>query len=86
MSEKNQAETVPWPGVHCTSTPEDHCITCSDAALAACVIEVNFALARVTTEGQTTEVDISLVDQVAVGDHLLIHGGVAIARLPAAEH
>jgi hydrogenase maturation factor len=27
------------------------------------------------------EVDISLVDDIAPGDHVLIHGGVAIGKL-----
>lgn len=85
MNEKSQFETLPWRDAACTVAAAEHCITCSDAALSACVIEVNLFLARVTVEGQTTEVDISLVDEVAVGDHLLIHGGVALAHLPAAE-
>ena len=59
------------------------CITCSDEALPAMVMQVDqeTGLALVAIGGHTEEVDISLVDAVAPGDSLLVHGGVAIARL-----
>jgi len=60
-----------------------HCITCSDEALPATVLSVNQAagLALVQLENEQVEVDISLVDQPALGDRLLIHGGVGLANL-----
>lgn len=60
-----------------------HCITCSDEALPARVLSINeaAALAQVTVGGVTEEVDISLVDAVAPGDLLLVHGGVALSNL-----
>ena len=39
------------------------------------------SLALVAVEDTTAEVDITLVDDVAPGDCVLIHGGVAIAKL-----
>jgi hydrogenase assembly chaperone HypC/HupF len=59
---------------------EFHCITCSDQALPARVIEVAEAtgMAMVEVQGSTTEVDINLVDDVEPGDMLLVHGGVAL--------
>jgi hydrogenase assembly chaperone HypC/HupF len=38
-------------------------------------------LALVEVSGQREEIDITLVEDVAVGDLLLVHGGVAIACL-----
>ncbi len=60
-----------------------HCITCSDEALPARVLSINeaAALAQVAIGGITEEVDISLVDAVAPGDLLLVHGGVALSNL-----
>jgi hydrogenase maturation factor len=67
----------------CTPDESGRCITCSDEALPARVIEVDSALALALVEVNqgTIEVDISLVDEVTVGQVLLVHGGVAIARL-----
>ncbi|MBA3947281.1 MAG: HypC/HybG/HupF family hydrogenase formation chaperone [Herpetosiphonaceae bacterium] len=70
----------------CTLDSDGHCITCSDEALPARVLQVDEAtgLAIVAIDGATTEVDISLVDAVQVGQLLLVHGGVAIST-PEAE-
>jgi len=58
-----------------------HCITCSDEALPVRVLSVNeaSALARVEVGSVEEEVDISLVDTVAPGDIVLVHGGVALS-------
>jgi len=65
------------------SLDDEHCITCGDSALPARVITVDsaLALAQVEVNNQTTEVDISLVDAVRVGQILLVHGGVALGQL-----
>lgn len=40
-------------------------------------------LARcIDAEGRESEIEVSLVDNVMPGDLLLVHAGVAIARLP----
>jgi hydrogenase assembly chaperone HypC/HupF len=69
----------------CSVAPDGDqtCITCSDEALPARVMQVDqeTGLALVAIGGHTAEVDIRLVDAVAPGDSLLVHGGVAIARL-----
>ncbi len=58
-----------------------HCLTCSDEAIPVKVLSVNQAtgMALVEVSNQTEEVDITLVEDVAPGDMLLAHGGVAIA-------
>lgn len=58
------------------------CITCSDEALPARVlsVDVTTGLALVEVMGTTTEIDITLLEVVAPGDWLLVHGGVAIAH------
>jgi hydrogenase expression/formation protein HypC len=43
------------------------------------------ALARVTLSGVTKTVSIALMEDVAVGDYLLIHVGYALARLDPDE-
>ncbi len=69
----------------CDLDAEGHCITCSDEALTARVVHVDeqTGFASVTIEDTPDEVDITLLDEVAEGDLLLVHGGVAIARVGA---
>ena len=71
------------PGASCTPDEYGHCITCSDEAQHARVLSVDAAtgLALVVVNEVTGEVDTMLVDDVAQGDLILIHGGVAIAKL-----
>ena len=60
----------------------EHCVTCSDEVQLAHVLRIDrkAQCALVTIEDSTEEVDISLVETISPGDHLLVHGGVAIAR------
>ena len=59
---------------------DDVCITCSDQLLEAEVLSV--ADDRVTAQariaGTTAEIDLALLENVHVGDHVLVHGGVAL--------
>jgi hydrogenase maturation factor len=62
------------------SCGEGHCITCSDEAVAVRVDEVRGeGIAR--CEGQ--EVMTDLVGEVEPGDELLVHAGVALAKVEA---
>ncbi len=74
-------------GISCTLDGEGHCITCSDEAVQVQVVSVDeekgFAL--VTVRGVEEEVDVTLVDQIAPGDVLLVHGGVAIGHVDEAS-
>ena len=70
--------------IHCQTDEAGHCITCSDEAQSARVLHIyqNQTMALVALDNTTTrEVDISLVEDVTPGDLMLVHGGVAIARL-----
>lgn len=60
---------------------EEHCITCGDTLLSTRVLSIQQErrCALIESEDSTQEVDISLVDEVAPGDFILVHGGVAIA-------
>ncbi len=59
-----------------------YCITCSDEALEAELLRIDEGgTALVAVGAQTLEIDVSLLDGLAVGDRLLIHGGVALAKL-----
>jgi hydrogenase maturation factor len=73
----------------CELDAEGHCITCSDEALPARVLRVDCenGLALVTLEGSEAaeEIDITLVDDIAPGDVVLVHGGVAIAQIERAN-
>jgi hydrogenase maturation factor len=66
----------------------EHCITCSDEAREVRVLQIDQgqATALVELDSTTDEVDISLVEHVIPGDLLLVHGGVAIARLEEGNH
>jgi len=68
--------------VACNS--QEHCLTCGDIALSVCVERVDGVtqIALVRQDDSLAEVDVSLIDIVAPGDWLLVHGGVAIAVDP----
>lgn len=76
-------ELPPAMAVHPSCVSDDHCVTCSDEALPARVLRIDpdLGLAWVAVDDVTAEVDVTLVDEAAPGDMLLIHGGVAIAHL-----
>ena len=76
-------ESGPIEDVSCTLDAEGHCITCSDEALQVRVLSVDEenGLAQVTLNDMSEEIDITLVERIAPGDVLLVHGGVAIARV-----
>jgi hydrogenase maturation factor len=64
--------------------PEIGCVTCGDEGVAMWVIEFDgsggLALCA-DADGTQSEVDLGLVAGVAPGDELLVHAGVALARL-----
>jgi hydrogenase maturation factor len=60
------------------SCDEGHCVTCSDEAVPMRVLEVRPG-ATALCDGDV-EVMTDLVGEVAQGDELLVHAGVAIAR------
>jgi hydrogenase maturation factor len=71
------------PVSHTTSWSCGHnvCITCSDSAPIARVIEIlPGGSARVETGGEFETINLELVDAVA-GDLVLVHAGVAIAKV-----
>jgi hydrogenase maturation factor len=71
-------------GEHCEVT--DGCITCGDVAVALTVIGVHGSDARCRDgQGRFEDVATELVDDVVVGDRLLVHAGVALERLTATE-
>jgi hydrogenase maturation factor len=71
----------------CVLDAEGHCITCSDEALSARVLQTDRELGTALVEigNEPVEVDITLVDEVVPGDWLLVHGGVAIATMDSGE-
>ena len=66
----------------CQSDSDYHCLTCADEAVAVKVVRLDqeVGLALVEGNNQVEEIDITLVEDVAVGDILLAHAGVAIAH------
>lgn len=72
-------------GASCRADPDTgRCITCSDEGVEGRVLALRGdGLAEVELEGEAREVATELLDGVAVGDVLLVHAGVAIARLEA---
>ncbi|HXH87922.1 MAG TPA: HypC/HybG/HupF family hydrogenase formation chaperone [Gaiellaceae bacterium] len=59
----------------------DACITCGDVAVEARVVEVAGATAVIERDGAREEIAVDLVADVAVGDTLLCHAGVALERI-----
>jgi hypothetical protein len=57
-----------------------YCPTCTDEALPGRVqqLDEEHSTALVEINGQAVEVDVSLVDNLAPGQTVLVHGGVAI--------
>jgi hydrogenase maturation factor len=65
----------------------EHCITCSDEGIAMRVAQAADARGIASCrdeDGALADVDVLLVEPVAPGDVVLVHAGVAIARLEAA--
>ena len=63
-------------------TADTHCITCSDEGLPMRVVELLPAgLARCDAEGAESDVMVDLIAPVSIGDDVLVHAGVALARL-----
>ena len=61
---------------------DEGCITCGDVALPLTVVEVLGSDARCRDDaGREELVAIDLVGEVAVGDLLLVHAGVALEQL-----
>jgi hydrogenase maturation factor len=62
-------------------TPK-RCVTCSDEAVEAVVVSVAGTEAVVHAAGNEERVAIELVADVAPGDVLLCHAGIALERVP----
>jgi len=62
---------------------EEPCLTCGDVAVALRVASVRGDTATVERDGVREEIAVDLVGDVAVGDVLLCHAGVALERAPA---
>ena len=68
----------------CQPDADNHCLTCGDEAVAVKVMSVDreqgLAFCSLWSDtGLTEEIDITLIENVTVGDILLAHAGVAIA-------
>jgi hydrogenase expression/formation protein HypC len=61
---------------------DDGCIVCSDAGIPARIIELRGEDALCEdSSGEQVEIAVDLVAPVSSGDLVLVHGGVAIARV-----
>jgi hydrogenase expression/formation protein HypC len=70
---------------YCT-LDHDGCIVCSDAGIPLRIISIDGDDAICEDKiGNRTEVAVELVKPVAVGEVLLTHGGVAIAKVQRAD-
>jgi hypothetical protein len=67
---------------HCEPGPDGHCSICSDEGIPGRVIALRpNEMALVEMDNSQQEVALDLIENVQVGDRLLVHVGVAIARL-----
>jgi hydrogenase maturation factor len=72
------------PGLLDEATPDvrsTHCIACADEGRLAEVVSVDHDDATVRIDGGVASAAIALVDELAPGDLVLVHAGVAIARI-----
>jgi D-sedoheptulose 7-phosphate isomerase len=60
---------------------DEACITCGDVAVQARVVALHNGSATIEKDGAREDVAVELVEQVAVGDLLLCHAGVALEKL-----
>jgi hydrogenase maturation factor len=63
------------------STDPDRCLTCSDEAVLATVLEIRGLTATVEVDGRTEQVGVELVERVRAGDVLLCHAGIALEKV-----
>lgn len=79
MSAEKQVP-VSASALNCETDLEGHCATCGDEAQRVRVLSISQMTGTALVEMADTieEVDVSLVDEVAPGDLLLVHAGVAI--------
>ncbi len=63
------------------SLEPEHCVTCSDEAVPARVIDIDSPNATVEIDGKRERVGIELVEPVEPGDTLLCHAGIALEKL-----
>ncbi len=55
-------------------------------ALPAEIVALEGRTATVSVDGALRAVDVSLVDDIALGDYLLVHAGVALHRWTKADY
>ena len=78
---KNLTLLIP-PSIVCEPGPDGHCAICADEGIPGRVLEIRpNNLALVEMPSSQIEVALDLIDNVQIGDQLLIHAGVAIAEL-----
>lgn len=70
-------------GATCVPDAHGHCSICGDEATLVRVVAVDAAggTAEVVVGGVASTVAIDLLDEVAVGDAILVHMGFAISRI-----
>lgn len=71
------------PAASCTPDPRTvHCITCADEGREGRVIALLAdGFASVAVDGAVEQIAMDLLAEVAIGDRVLVHAGVALTRL-----
>jgi hydrogenase maturation factor len=64
-----------------TTVDPNRCITCSDVAVEATVLEVSGDTAKVAVADRREQVGVELVAPVEVGDVLLCQAGIALQKV-----
>jgi hydrogenase expression/formation protein HypC len=54
-------------------------------AVPARIVELNGTTATISVDGALREVDVSLVEEPRLGDHVLVHAGFAIHKWDESE-
>lgn len=83
---KGRRQKVHDLGPHCD--PQAGCVTCGDEAAPMRVVRIDSQRGLALCddgEGSRSSVEIELVKPLAEGDSVLVHAGVALARLAPGE-
>ena len=86
MNERRGARQTAREAPACEPGPDGTCALCGDEATPGRVLAVDAGTrtAEVAMPGGARHVALDLVDDVAVGDEVLVHQGFAISRVESA--
>lgn len=82
MVKNNPNHDLPGNMIDCLPHSDGYCAICADEGIPGQVLSLKpNVMALVKTNQGDREIAVDLIEEIKVGDWVLIHAGVAIARL-----